>query len=406
MIASSYYKNGREHLMEELYKLDALLRLRLLEHREIPGSNGPDMFRGLYITEEEVKKISLETPGTRTSPDPSTAKERKALIAEIGKIRETLSKKIQRSLEQGIHLPFHHLASVFHLHPFEWDTLLICLAPQVDLKYEKLYAYLQDDVTRKNPSVDLVLDLLCGPVPAERLGARGCFFDQSPLLKYQLIAFTGDRTGQPGSFLSRGLEIDESIARFLLGFNTVDPSIASFAGEINPKREWASLVLDDKLKKQLMNLGDGYYDLDNDYRDNRKQRLVFYLKGPRGAGKKSTAEAFCHYLGLFLLVVDTPDLIRLHSESPGEDGFDKTLGRLFRESLLHSAAVYFHRFDHFFARQNDPREDIYQKKIIRAVEEFSFLTFFAGEEEWNSPGGGIFQGQLFVKIDLPVPSYE
>ncbi len=392
--------------MEELSKLDALLRLRMLEHRETPDPNGPDMFRGLYITEEEVQKISLEKPGTQTTDDPSTAKKRKTRIAEIGKHREILSKKIQRSLEQGIHLPFHRLASIFHLHPFEWDTLLICLAPQLDLKYEKLYAYLQDDVTKKHPSVDLILDLLCGRGPEERIEARGCFFDQSPLLKYQLIAFTGDQNNPPGPSLSRCLTIDDSIARFLLGFNTVDSRLASFAGEINPKREWASLVLDNKLKTQLKNLGDGYFDNDDHQRDNRKQRVVFYLKGPRGAGKKSIAEAFCHYLGLLLFVVDTPDLILLYGELPGENSFDKILGRLFRETLLHSAAVYFDRFDHLIAHQNDPKEGIYQKKIIRAVEEFSFLTFLAGEEEWHSPGGGIFDGHLFIKIDLPVPSYE
>jgi|RhiMetdeSRZDD1v2_1073273.scaffolds.fasta_scaffold1065608_2 winged helix domain-containing protein len=28
-------------------------------------------------------------------------------------------------------------------------------------KYDTLYAYLQDDITRKRPSVDLVLDILC-----------------------------------------------------------------------------------------------------------------------------------------------------------------------------------------------------------------------------------------------------
>lgn len=404
MTILSSYKNGGEHLTDELSKLDALLRLRLLERGETPAPNEPGMFRGLYITEEEIEKISLEAPGTRAPENPSNAKERKARIAEIGKHREILSGKIRRSLEQGIYLPFHHLASVFHLDPFEWDILLICLAPQLDLKYEKLYAYLQDDVTKKWPSVDLILDLLCRRGPEERIKARVYFFDQSPLLKYRLIAFTGDPNNQPGSLLSRPLKIDESIVRFLLGFNTVDSQLSSFTGVVNPKREWASLVLDDKLKKQLMNLGSGYFN--NEARTNHKQRVVFYLKGPRGAGKKSIAEAFCHHLGLLLFVVDTPDLIRPDNELPGENNFEETLGRLFRETLLHSAAVYFDRFDHVVTRQNDSKEDIYQKKIVRAVEEFSFLTFFAGEEEWHSPGGGMFDGHLFIKIELPVPSHE
>ena len=45
-------------------------------------------------------------------------------------------------------------------HRFEEQCILICLAPEIDRKYEKLYAYLQDDITRKKPSVDLILSLL------------------------------------------------------------------------------------------------------------------------------------------------------------------------------------------------------------------------------------------------------
>ncbi|WP_394325977.1 hypothetical protein [Methanosarcina horonobensis] len=38
----------------------------------------------------------------------------------------------------------------FSLDPFEIDILLIGLAPELDLKYEKIYSYLQNDVTKKN----------------------------------------------------------------------------------------------------------------------------------------------------------------------------------------------------------------------------------------------------------------
>jgi hypothetical protein len=45
--------------------------------------------------------------------------------------------------------------------PFELDVVLVALAPKVDLRYELIYAYLQDDVTRQEPGVELVLNLLC-----------------------------------------------------------------------------------------------------------------------------------------------------------------------------------------------------------------------------------------------------
>jgi hypothetical protein len=59
------------------------------------------------------------------------------------------------------------LQELFQLSPLDLDVLLICLAPELDLKYEKLYAYLQDDVTKKRPSVDLCLTLLCPSLMAK-----------------------------------------------------------------------------------------------------------------------------------------------------------------------------------------------------------------------------------------------
>lgn len=41
------------------------------------------------------------------------------------------------------------------------DILAIALAPELDRRYERLYAYLQDDVRAKLPTVDLALNLLC-----------------------------------------------------------------------------------------------------------------------------------------------------------------------------------------------------------------------------------------------------
>lgn len=406
MSTSSSYKNGREHLNDELFKLDALIQLLMVHHREspAPAGNGGDMFRGLYITEEEVDKISREKSEPPTTEDPTAAKRKKILQRDIGKHREIIEKKIEGSLKQGTHLPLYHLVSIFHLDPFEWDTLIVCLAPQLDLKYEKLYAYLQDDVTKKQPSVNLILELLCAGSD-EQIDALSYFFDQSPLLKYQLVTFTHDPHAPqdrdiPPPLLSRCLSIDESIARFLLGFNTFDSRLSPFAGVINPGREWASLVLDDQLKKQLIKLSDGYFD--GEPGENHKQRLVFYLKGSRGAGKKSTAEAFCHYLGLLLVVVDTRDLVFFS----GETDLEKNVRRLFRETLLQSAAVYFDGFDRLINDQDDAGDDIRRKIIIRAVREFSFLTFFAGEKEWYSPGGDGFDGQLFIKLDVPVLSFE
>jgi hypothetical protein len=66
------------------------------------------------------------------------------------------------------------LREMFGLTRFEEQCLIVCLAPEVDRKYAKLYAYFQDDVARTGASIEMVLRLLCSS-PAENVGARTAF---------------------------------------------------------------------------------------------------------------------------------------------------------------------------------------------------------------------------------------
>ncbi|MBY8854266.1 ATP-binding protein, partial [Saccharothrix sp. MB29] len=58
------------------------------------------------------------------------------------------------------------LARRFDLAPVDVEFLLIALAPDVDARFERLYAYLNDDVTRRRAVVGLALEL-CGLPPAD-----------------------------------------------------------------------------------------------------------------------------------------------------------------------------------------------------------------------------------------------
>jgi SpoVK/Ycf46/Vps4 family AAA+-type ATPase len=420
--STASYRNGREHLAHELLKLDALLHLKVLERKQRKRAGDTktgkfttanmDIFKGLYIPEEEIERIT----GSTDTHDETGDVKQKTLIDHINRLREALSKKIDKSLKAGIHLPFYHLASVFHLNLFELDILLMCLAPLLDVKYEKLYSYLQDDVTRKFPTVNLILDILCGNGnPAGRIDAQSFFLDQSPLFRYGLVTFIGSGDHQSEPLISRCLKLDDRIANFLLGFNVMDAGLSSFARIIKPTTGWASLVMEDEFKERLIRLsGDYSADVGKKSRENKREavvsgesmRLVFYLKGPYGVGKKSAAEAFCHQLGLPLLIVDTPALSRFTKNSVSQ--FEKTLKQLFRESLLQTAVVYIEGFDR--AAGNDDgvgrdffQEGFHQELIIRAVEEFSFIAFLAGEKQWHPRGR--FRNLKFISLEFSLPAY-
>ena len=111
-------------------------------------------------------------------------------------------------------LRLHVLSEIFDLQPFEVDVLLICITPELDLKYENIYSYLQNDVTKKRPGIDLVKGLLIHSVE-ERLKGREYFSQTSPLIKNRLIHLTEGESDIQHSFLSKFISIDERVMDYL-----------------------------------------------------------------------------------------------------------------------------------------------------------------------------------------------
>ncbi|MDP3104032.1 MAG: hypothetical protein Q8M95_05430 [Candidatus Methanoperedens sp.] len=181
--------------------------------------------------------------------------------------------KKNESIHNGKELRLHILTEIFHLKPFEVDTILICLASELDLRYEKLYSYMQNDVTRKRPTVDLVIKLLCSSME-ERFRAREYFSSTAPLIKNRLVYLTGD--GQDMPLLSRSIKIDERIISFLMGIDGIDRRIEKFSSIIDPKRLVNVIILEDN--RRLIDLIQQL--------TSSKTPLIFFLHGGYGTGKK------------------------------------------------------------------------------------------------------------------------
>jgi len=242
---------------------------------------------------------------------------------QVKSLQEKISMNVENSLKQEIYLPFYHLAHLFQLTLFEMDIILVCLAPELDIKYEKLYAYLQDDVTKKSPTVNLILDLLCFS-REERVNARECFFNHSPLLKYNLIQFINDNNSQSKPLISRSLKLDDRIVNFLLEQNVIDAAFSPAANIIHPQKDWSAVLMEDDLVERLDRLAAEFL------KKKEKASIIFYLKGPYGAGKKLTAEAFCYQIKVPLIIVDSSELLTNNFQLDIEE----IINRLFRETLL------------------------------------------------------------------------
>ena len=135
-------------IVPSLGKLTARLLRMVEEMRAQTGREpGADRFRGLYVSDADVLRY-LNSPSNGTAvTDPEPLAEG-ASFAALGK-RCKLSR-------------------------FELDVLLVALAPDIEPQYERIYAYLQDDVSCKRPGIDLILNLLCRS-RADKMAKRRVF---------------------------------------------------------------------------------------------------------------------------------------------------------------------------------------------------------------------------------------
>ncbi|MTE17746.1 AAA family ATPase [Streptomyces sp. TRM43335] len=181
-------------------------RLRLVEERvrhavavrRAADPDPDDPYRGQYLTPEAVARI-LDEPG-------------------------------------GLGLPAHEprhppagsvlggLAARFGLSPLDLDLLLVAVAPDLDPRFERLYGYLNDDLTRRRPTVGLALELcgLAGASPARFRLAPG-----APLTAGGLVEVT--EPDRPP--LSRVLVVPDRVTGHLLGDARPDARLAEVLGE-------------------------------------------------------------------------------------------------------------------------------------------------------------------------------
>ncbi len=116
------------------------------------------------------------------------------------------------------------LARDFGLSPLDVDLLLVAVAPDLDARFEQLYGYLNDDLTRRRPTVGLALEL-CGHggmSPGRFQLAAG-----APLLAGGLLEVLEPERPP----LSRVVTVPDRITAHLLGEGMPDASLLPVLGE-------------------------------------------------------------------------------------------------------------------------------------------------------------------------------
>jgi hypothetical protein len=152
------------HVVTELRRLDLMVRIQAWRVRVARGDD-PGI-PGLVVRDDEVDALLDRPLGAPPWAEVALPDDvRAAVQAELDELAGDAAARERAADDAGEPLRLPRLARLFGLSRFDVDVLLACLAPELDTRYRRLYGWLHDDLTRRRPSVDLVLMLL-EPDPA------------------------------------------------------------------------------------------------------------------------------------------------------------------------------------------------------------------------------------------------
>jgi hypothetical protein len=290
----------------------ALHRLELMLQREVLRLRARHQlvehdFRGMFISDEHVDALfqSAEQPSQSL----------RSLSDQIDMLAAA-----ERYDDSS---PLYQVAALFGLTQIERDILLIALAPALDSRFEIFYAYVQNDVARKAPTVDLALKLLREDFE-ERLGIQRCFHWDQPLRRHQLVTLTPP-SSPAAPLLSHSMKIDPRIVAFLLRQDVLDEQIRPFTEIAEPGGDLWQMPFPDDLLQRLDRAAGALAETPG----------LICLHGAKGVGKRRMAAALCARQSWHLIAVDWDA-----ASAQGQP--EMQLARIRREAMLRGAAVYLH----------------------------------------------------------------
>lgn len=178
------------HLLLHLGALNRALEAGI-ERQKIASSqlSRPDL-PALCVTDEHVKILleQIRTNQAGTEPNRDAGGCAKQFSPDELRTEQDLRERCAAISEN---LPLDRLSDSLHLTAFEKECVLLCAAPELDRSYERIYAFIHDDLNRRLPSVELLISLTASGLD-ERLSRRRVLSSAGRLRRTGILLTTGD----------------------------------------------------------------------------------------------------------------------------------------------------------------------------------------------------------------------
>ncbi|WHM41042.1 ATP-binding protein [Streptomyces sp. BPTC-684] len=243
-----------------------------VEHLRIRLS---DVHRALRAAVERQARLAARLTRPDLTPYCVTDEQVGVLLGEVHAFTEAMSEPYEpyeptssepdgerdlrrRASADGVTLPLDALATRFGLTRADQDALLLVAGPELDRGYERIYAYIVDNLNRRLPCVELLVEVGT-PTAAARLARRRALGPAGPLRRYGLLRAHGEAPVE----LAQELVLGPGVLEFLLGWGGDVGVLGHDPGEVaGPRLQVLSPYLSsDGLTRLGRALGAGDIDL-------------------------------------------------------------------------------------------------------------------------------------------------
>ncbi len=360
------------YLGAQLERMRLLLKLRahgLRKQWRRELDQIPSGFQSLVISDAEADALLEWGSESENNASPFGTGEERDVLDRLDEQQQRINEA--RDLFAGGTPPaFEILTRLFHLGHLEQDILLMCLAPELDSRFERLYAYLQDDVARSYPTAALMQGVLTSDLSAE-LGAselRVALSASSPLRRYRLL---NADAGVTANWCQEPLRVDRRVGDYILGVNHPDEQMETLTRPVT-----GTFLLDSAGNELAQQLDQRLRAWPDPHR-----HPVIQVVAASGNSPRAVARELCSRLGFSLYSLDYPQL----ALPPGERQAAYRL--LERESLLLSCGYFID------ASQIDRGEPTATNALRDVLQELRALLIVATREPFS-----LERSQIIVRL--------
>ncbi len=362
-LMDSWLAANQAHIEAEMSRLRVLLHRRIMWLRQVWKRDPLQGFRDWVISDSDADRL-LDSDRWKQEEkfyqeDPAAAR----LSREIAVHRENSGAAARDALATGGPPAIEILVHLFHLDEFDREALLLCLAPELDPAFDRLYAYIQDDASRKYPTAHLAIALhgcgFFGTMAAAWNHGLKHFRPDASLLRSRLI-----RCEAAGGVTRGGeaLRLEGRIFDYLMGLNRLDEQAAFF---LRPLEDAAPVSSGDEViagqLEQLLRSWNGR---------GRMPAINFF--GPRGAALRGVAASLCGRLGIGFFEIDLARLPTMPRER-------QDLFRLLERDAVLLPSAYF-----IDATEIDRKDRAAVASAAGLIQDLRSFLFVASRDPWRS----------------------